>query len=155
MTSAVGDLEEGANTFITIERADVVASGIEEAPEDGKLYGRKDGEWFEITLAQMLTIVDKTADHTLVLSDVGAYLRMNSPSPTNLTVPPNLAVGSPIGAQVHVRQVGAGAVTLVPGAGVTLLTAETLKLRKSGSTATLVKVGTDIWDVMGDLEVIV
>ena len=33
---------------VTISAAD---PGIGEAPEDGKLYGRKDGDWEEITSA--------------------------------------------------------------------------------------------------------
>lgn len=105
--------------------------------------------------AANLTINAKTANYTLVAVDAGAYVRMNSSSPTNLTVPANAQVAFPIGTQIHVRQAGVGTVTLAGSVGVTLSTPETLRLRKRGSSVTLVKVATDAWDVTGDLEVIV
>jgi hypothetical protein len=56
------------------------------------------------------------------------------------------------GTQIHVRQAGAGQTTIVAGSGVTITTPETLKLRKQHATATLVKISTDGWELMGDLE---
>lgn len=100
-----------------------------------------------------VVVINKTASHTLELSDASGYIRMNVASANNLTVPPNGTVAFAVGAVVQVRQVGVGQTTVVAGSGVTVNTAETLKARKQGSTLTLVKVGTNEWDLTGDLEV--
>lgn len=101
-----------------------------------------------------IAIADKTASHTLVLGDAGKYVRMNVGSANDLTVPTNSSVAFPIGTVIHLRQVGAGQTTVVQGSGVTITTPETLKLRKAGASASLIKVGTDVWDLTGDLEVL-
>ena len=100
-----------------------------------------------------VVVINKTASHTLELSDASGYVRMNVASTNNLTVPPNGTAAFTVGAVIQVRQVGAGQTTVVAGAGVTINTSETLKARKQGSTLTLVKVGTNEWDLTGDLEV--
>lgn len=100
-----------------------------------------------------LTINTKTSSYTLVLGDgVNTYIRMNVGSANNLTVPPNSSVAFPIGTQIPIRQTGAGQTTIVQGSGVVISTAETLLLRKQGSTASLIKTGTNAWDLAGDLQ---
>jgi hypothetical protein len=102
--------------------------------------------------ATELTIVNKTASYSLTTAEAGAYVRMNVASANNLTVPTNASQAIPVGAVIQVRQVGAGQTTLVAASGVTINTPETLKLRAQGSSASLVKVGTNEWDLTGDLE---
>lgn len=99
-----------------------------------------------------LTLNTQTASYTLVLADAGKYVRMNVGGANDLTVPPNSSVAFAVGVTIHVRQVGAGQTTVVAGSGVTITTPETLKLRKQHATASLVKVGTDTWELFGDLE---
>lgn len=103
--------------------------------------------------ATELTVINKTASHTLELSDAGGYVRMNVASANNLTVPPNGTVAFPVGTVIQLRQVGAGQTTVVAGSGVTVNTGETLKLRGQHSSGALVKVATNEWDLTGDLEV--
>jgi len=91
--------------------------------------------------------------YTLVLTDDGNYVRMGNAAANTLTVPPNSSVAFTTGTQIAVRQTGAGQMTVVEGSGVTINTSETLKLNKQHSTASLIKVGTDEWDLVGDLEV--
>jgi hypothetical protein len=79
---------------------------------------------------------------------------MTSATAVNLTVPTNASVAFPVGTIIQIRQAGAGQVTVVASGGVTVNTAETLKLRKQGSTAALVKVDTNAWDLTGDLEAV-
>ncbi len=99
-----------------------------------------------------ISINDQTGTtYTLVLTDAGKYIRMNNGSANTLTVPPNSSVAFITGTRIHVRQVGAGATTIAEGAGVTISTPETLVLAKAKATATLVKTGTDAWDLMGNL----
>ena len=77
---------------------------------------------------------------------------MNAAGALNFTVPPNSSVAYDIGAVIEVCQIGAGQVTLVAGAGVTLRTPTgTLTTRAQYSTVSIRKRGTDEWVVAGDL----
>lgn len=101
-----------------------------------------------------LVINNQADDYTLVLADAAnGYIRMTAATAKTLIVPNNSAVAFEVGTLIPVRQAGAGQTTIVPDAGVTIHTAETLKLRKRHSMITLVKVGTDEWDLTGDVEV--
>lgn len=100
-----------------------------------------------------LPLVPYTESHTLTGADIGKYLRMNSGSGINLTVPADTASDPiEIGSQVVICNSGAGQVTVVADSGVTINTAQTLLLRAQHSTATLIKVGANEWDLAGDLE---
>lgn len=100
-----------------------------------------------------LTINTQTDSYTLVLADaLPKYVRMNKGTACNLTVPANASVAFPLGTQIVIRNTGAGQVTIVASGGVTINTSQTLKLRAQHSTASLVKVGTNEWDLSGDLE---
>lgn len=102
--------------------------------------------------AAMTTPVDKAASYTGVLSDVsGRWFRMGASTAQTFTVPTNAAAALPIGTVWNVRQTGTGQLTIVAPIGVTINTAETLILRKQHSTCSLVKVGTDTWDLVGDM----
>jgi hypothetical protein len=94
----------------------------------------------------------QTASYTLVLADLGKYVRMNVATANTLTVPPNSSVAFAIGSVITLRQYGVGQTTVVAGSGVTINTAETLKLRKRHSSVSLIKIATDEWDITGDVE---
>lgn len=102
-----------------------------------------------------IAINEQAASYTLALNDAGKLVRMNAATANSLTVPPNSSAAFAVGSQIVVRQVGAGKTTVVAGSGVTITTAETLVLRKRHSTVTLIKVGTDQWDLTGDVELAV
>jgi hypothetical protein len=94
----------------------------------------------------------QTVSYTLVLGDAGKVVEMNAAGALNLTVPPNSSVAFPLSTWIDVSQFGAGQVTIVAGAGVTLRSAGgLLKTRLQYSGLTLVKRGTDEWYVFGDL----
>jgi hypothetical protein len=73
------------------------------------------------------------------------------------SIPTNASVAFPIGCQINIIQIGAGQVTIqaVTSGTTTVLsnagTAAAPKLRAQYSAATLVKVGTDAWYVIGDI----
>jgi len=101
-----------------------------------------------------LTLNLQSDSYELVLSDDGKYIQMNKGTAQNLTVPANASVAFAIGAQVIIRNYGAGQVTIVEAVGVTVNTSQTLKLRAQHCSASLVKVGTNEWDLSGDLELV-
>jgi len=98
------------------------------------------------------TINTQGASYTLQLIDAGALVEMNVAGANNLTVPDNAAVAFPLGTQIDLAQYGAGQTTIVPVAGVTLVSVNSnRKLFARYSTATLYKRATNEWLLTGDL----
>ena len=102
------------------------------------------------TAALVAPVVTYTAtSNTASLADRGAYVRFTGTNPT-YTVPPNSSVAFPVGTQID--GVGtATAMTIIQGSGVTITKARTLVTVGAGSGWTLIKTGTDTWDLHGDL----
>lgn len=148
----IPDAPSDGGTYGRKDGAWSIVPGIPDAPSDGNIYGRKDGGWTVAPGSTLVDVVGKTASHTLTLTDAGAYIRMAVAGANSLTVPAEALVNFDVGTVIVVRQADVGQTTFVPDAGVTINTAETLKLRKRGSTATLTKVDADEWDLTGDLE---
>ena len=91
--------------------------------------------------------------YTLVLSDAHDLVTLSNASGITLTVPTNSSVAFTIGDQVNIVQLGAGQVT-VGGAGVTLRSqGSKLKLNGQYAAATLIKIGTDEWVLVGNTAV--
>lgn len=88
-----------------------------------------------------------TDDYTLVLTDT--YVAVNKATSVNLTVPPNSSVAFPVYKYLPVMQLGAGTVTFVAGAGVTI-TASSGLLTSQGvnSVVGLLKTGTNTWQLI-------
>lgn len=109
------------------------------------------GEFEEAGIVSFRNVSD--GSYTFVRSDAGRVVRFTSASSVSATVPQNSSVAYPLGSTLFARQVGAGQVTF-GGAGVTINipSGSTAKLRAQGSSASLHKVGTDTWDLTGDLE---
>lgn len=120
---------------------------------------------FEVTPNSAVPVINYTDTHTLGSADAGGWVRMDAPGPVDVVVPFNEADPLPVGFTCAIRWVGAGAVTVSPGDLPTdaiglgtdtpvlvINTPETYDLRKQGSTATLVKVDTNEWDLSGDIE---
>ena len=90
--------------------------------------------------------------YTLVLADRGKLVTTNNGSAQSITIPPNSSVAYAVGTQVQVAGLGAGEVTMVAGSGVTLRSTPGLKLRAQYSSVTCIKIATDEWILVGDLE---
>lgn len=91
-----------------------------------------------------------TANQVLALVDQGALVQMDVASANTLTVPPESSVAWPARARIDWAEKGAGQTTITAGAGVTLLSANGLKMRAQNAMGSLVKVATDTWRVSGD-----
>lgn len=89
--------------------------------------------------------------YTLALTDNGRLVTLSNASAITLTVPTNASVAFPTGAVVNIQQIGAGQVTVAGAGGVTVTSTPGLKLRAQYSAASIVKVGTDSWTLIGDL----
>lgn len=90
--------------------------------------------------------------YSLVLADAGRCVTLNNASAITLTVPTNASQAIPVGCEIDIAQTGAGQVTLSPAGGVTLRSKSSyVKLASQYSAATLKKLGTDEWLLVGDL----
>jgi hypothetical protein len=106
-----------------------------------------------------LTIDAKTGTtYTFVLQDSNNELiTASNASAQTYSIPTNASVAFPIGSQINIIQIGAGQVTInaVTSGTTTVLsnggTPAAPKLRVQYSSATLVKVATDAWYVIGDI----
>lgn len=89
--------------------------------------------------------------YTLALTDAGKAVRLNNASAITLTIPTNATVAFPVDTRIDIIQMGAGQVT-VGGAGVTIRSSGSkLKLTGQYSGATLLKIATDEWVLIGDI----
>jgi hypothetical protein len=96
--------------------------------------------------------------YTFVLTDANNTLVTASNAATQTySIPTNASVAYPIGSQINIIAIGAGQVTVnaVTSGTTTVLsngaTAASPKLRVQYSSASLVKVATDSWYVIGDI----
>lgn len=92
------------------------------------------------------------ATKTLAVTDRGSWMRFTVAN--TLTVPTNASVAFAIGEVLNGIQVGSGQVTVVGDTGVTVNkpTGYNSKTRGQFSAFSLVKVATNEWDLVGDLE---
>ena len=106
-----------------------------------------------VTTGSSLIITNRqTASYTLVLADADKLVEMNVATANNLTVPLNSSVAFAIGTKIDVAQYGAGQTTVVATSGVTVRSAGgALKIVGQYSAATLVKIGTDEWYLIGNI----
>ena len=95
-------------------------------------------------------IVSVAASRILLLTDTQKYLRCSNASAMNITVPPQADVVWTADTEIVIEQTGAGQVTLVAGAGVTIHTSETLITAGQYSLVALKRVASNEWVLAGD-----
>ena len=106
-----------------------------------------------VAVGQAVDLDRKTADYTLVLTDAGKVIEINSGSSENVTIPPNSSVAFPIGTQIVVVRLGAGAVVITEGSGVTTRSdGDKNKIKSQYSSCVLIKHETDEWYIFGNLD---
>ena len=96
--------------------------------------------------------VQTGTSYTLALGDAFSAVSLNNASAITLTVPPDTDVGFDVGTFVEFWQIGAGAVTVAAGAGVTI-NSRGSRLTTSGQYAIggLRKTAANTWILTGDL----
>jgi hypothetical protein len=95
----------------------------------------------------------QAGSYTLVLSDAGKLVEMNSASANTLTIPANSSIAFPIGSKIDIVQTGAGECSIAPASGVTLNSdSSKRKINAQWAAATLVKRDTDTWVLIGALK---
>ena len=99
------------------------------------------------------TLNDQTGTtYTLALTDLAKLVTLSNAGTITLTVPLNSSAAFAIGDRIDLLQKGAGQVTIVGAGGVTVNATPGLKLRAQWSSATLLKLDTNSWVLLGDLQ---
>lgn len=112
-------------------------------------------EW---ALGVNLQLNPQTATYTVVLGDAFKLVTMSVGSANDFTIPTNASVAFPIGTVINVIQIGAGQTTIKAATPATTTiaslgaTGTAPKLRVQYSAASCIKVATDTWYVVGDIE---
>ena len=88
------------------------------------------------------------------LADNGKLTTLNNAGAIGVTIPLNATTAFPIGAQLNFAQIGDGTVTFIPATGaVTIGATPGFRLRTKWSTATITKIATNTWILVGDLKI--
>lgn len=138
----VGDLTTLTTTVKTsavaaINEVDGIAGGNVTAIGDLQDYS------LVVDIASTSNILAAYAERTLRCTNAGAI---------NLNVQPNGTIAIPVNTEIAILQYGAGTVTFVEGAGVTINSVGgALGMDAQYSAATLKKLGTDEWILVGAL----
>jgi hypothetical protein len=108
---------------------------------------------FEAGLNETIPLNTQTGTtYTLVAGDAGQLVTLSNASAITLTVPTNASIPFAIGTQITITQANSGQVTVAGAVGVTINAADSfLKLRTQWSAATLIKIDTNSWILIGDI----
>jgi hypothetical protein len=109
---------------------------------------------FEAGLNETIPLNGQTGTtYTLAEGDAGQLVTLTNAAAITLTVPTNATVPFAIGTQITIAQGGAGTVTVAGAATVTVNSSDgSLKLRTQWSAATLIKLATNSWILIGDIK---
>lgn len=149
-TAAVKDTGTGSTNVILGNDSRLTDSRTPTAHASSHAAGGADALALD---ASQVTRADnrQTASYTLVLADQAKFIRMDSASANDLTVPPHSSVAFPVPCEIPGVQYGAGQTTIVQGAGVTIHGAPGLKVAAQYGSFYLRQIAQDEWLVIGRL----
>ncbi len=163
-TTAYVDNGLGALSSDSIKDADSDTKiQVEEASDEDKIRFDVAGSEFVVMDGSTVDVTGNVIDnialnaqtgttYTFVLADRGKLVTTSNGSAQTITIPPNSSVAYAVGTQVQVAGLGSGEVTMAAGSGVTIRSTPGLKLRAQYSSVTCIKIATDEWLLIGDLE---
>lgn len=128
-------------------------SGTEFDPDETDTSGPVVGKMLGLIAEGVVTVSSFTADITLTSDEAGTYQRCTSAVPRAVTVPANADVPIDVNSIYTFRQAENGQLTFVGGVDVVINLPPTVTstTRGPGSTVSLIKVGTNEWDLSGDM----
>lgn len=152
--SALTDAELHVPGYVQESDPGAVGAGIEWfQPSTRRLRRRNSGDtdWLDpVTIAPVST--QTASSYTLVLTDIGSYIRMDDPSGATVYVPDNATAVFPIGTEIRIEQYSTGPVLIEPLASNPVIVSEGSLFSTNGQTAvvTLIKVAEDEWVLYGN-----
>jgi hypothetical protein len=150
-TLPVGNGGTGATTLTGVIIGNGASAFTTVTAPSGTIVGTTDTQTLtNKTLTQPINAQIGTT-YELVLADASKLVTLSNGSPIALTIPTNTNQAFAIGASVDLAQIGAGQVTVAGDVGVTVNATPGLKFRAQYSAASVVKLGTNTWILVGDL----
>jgi len=155
-------LSKNSNTdldfaWIANDQGDITAVTVTSPITGGGTAGSV-GIAYDYAAGSKVTLNAQTATYTVVLADADQKLvTMSVASANDFLIPTNASVAFPTGTVINVIQIGAGQTTIkaVTSGTTTVLstgaTAAQPKLRAQYSAASCIKVATDTWYIVGDI----
>jgi len=143
-----GALKDGSVT------GNVVADGtISETKLASAVQTKLNDTAAAVAAAQQVTATTQAGTtYTFGLADASTAVEFTSSSAVTATVPPNGSVAFPVGTVIELLQYGTGQLTIAPGSGVTIRSADgLLSARTQYSSLSLRKRATNEWVLAGDL----
>jgi hypothetical protein len=104
------------------------------------------------TISRSEVNVQTGTNYNLILSDLGKLITMDNSSPMTVTVPLDSSQAFTIGDKIDILRKGSGSLTITQEAGVTVNATPGKMLRSQWSSATLIKLDTNMWVAIGDLQ---
>jgi len=122
---------------------------------DDRYFTKSQSDNRYLPLIKYLTIKQPTIvnnSYTLSLLDDSSVIMIDNLSiPNTVTIPNNSTAAFIVGTQITILQKNTGQTTILGAPGVTVRSTPTNRLRAIWSSASLIKIGTNEWVVVGDL----
>lgn len=153
--SQLTDAELHVPGYVQESDPGAVGAGVEWfQPSTRRLRRRNSGDtdWLDPVLIAPVRVESSTM-YTLVLSDIGSWLRLDDPTGATVLVPGENTVDFPIGCEIRIEQYSTGPVVIDPISSfpVIISAGSLFTTNGQGAIATLVKVGSDEWVLYGNL----
>jgi len=99
-------------------------------------------------------VTSQTADYNLALTDANSIILCDTVTSLEITIPTNASVAFPIGTRIAINAIDNGLVSVTHAVGVTLQSVDNFTgIIIDGGWAWLTKIGTDSWNLEGDLRI--
>ena len=147
IAAAVGDIRIGSGSSIPFSGSSVTGDVLFPSTASAAYFS---GDGSNLTNLQRPITTVSANPFTASADNAGEYFRAGG----NITcsIFPNSSVSCPVGSEFELIQTSSAGNLLITGSGVTINSKDGyLKLAGQFSAATLKKVGTDEWDLVGDL----
>ena len=101
-----------------------------------------------------LLINNVSANYTLVASDIGKFVIVNSAGTVFITVPTNASASLPVGTSIDFARYGSGVVSFTSSTGVTINSQLGYRsITAQYVAASLIQTSTNVWVLIGNLSI--
>ena len=134
-----------------VTKAQVALSNVDNTSDAAKPVSTAQAAAIALVNTTLVPNAQVGTAYTLVLADAGKRVSMTNATVNTVTIPPNSAVAFPVNTTLFISQDGAGATSIAPGVGVTINTADGLKVGGQYKMISILKTGTDTWMGIGSV----